>query len=154
MEIVHFSYSVGAPPTPDLFAGLPDIPFKQKVHALARYMRDLEQTPLPVKHHFSPGLYMREIFMPAGTIVIGKIHKTEHFNILVSGACLIVHDDDHREELRAPMVFVSKPGVQKVLYITEDMTWMTTHVTHETDLKKLEALLIEPMPFAPSKEFS
>jgi hypothetical protein len=148
---VRFNYTVG---TPDLFRGMPALPFRERVHALARHMKELEQTPLPVKHHFSPGLYIREIFMPAGTIVIGKIHKTEHANILVQGACLIVHGDDDREELRAPRVFVSHAGVQKVLYIVEDMIWMTTHVTTETDLKKLEALLIEPMPFDPPKEFA
>jgi hypothetical protein len=40
---------------------------------------------------------------------------------------------------------VSKAGVQKVLYILTDMTWQTVHVTDETDLEKLEELLIEPM---------
>lgn len=97
-----------------------------------------------MKHHFSPGLYLREIFMPADTVVIGRVHKTEHFNILVKGAALIVHDDFHTEELRAPMVFVSKAGVQKALLILEDMIWMTTHVSEETDLEKLEAQLVEP----------
>lgn len=117
-------------------------------HTLAQF----EQTELPLRHHFAPGIYLREIFMPADTVVIGMIHKTEHFNILVKGACLIVHDDGSREELRAPMTFVSKAGVQKVLYITEDMIWMTTHVTTETDVEKLEAMLVEPIPPNPLEQ--
>jgi hypothetical protein len=120
--------------------------FPAKVDRLRRHMLQFEQAVTPVMHHFSPGLYLREIFMPAGAVVVGKIHKTEHFNILVQGACYIIHDDGRREELRAPKVFVSKAGVQKVLYITEDMIWMTTHVTEETEMPKLEALLIEPFP--------
>lgn len=120
--------------------------FPQKVDALVDQMRRMEQTDCPVTHHFSPGLYLREIFMPAGTVVVGRVHKTEHFNILVQGACVIVHDDGQREELRAPKVFVSKAGVQKVLYILEDMIWMTTHVSEETDLVKLEGLLVDPKP--------
>lgn len=120
------------------------VPFSQRVGRLLKSMRQMEQVDCPLKHHFSPGLYLREIFMPAGTTVVGKVHKTEHFNILMQGACYIVHDDGSREELRAPMVFVSKAGVQKVLYITEDMIWMTTHCSDETDLEKLEAQLIEP----------
>jgi hypothetical protein len=76
------------------------------------------------------------------TIVIGKVHKTEHFNILIRGACLIVHNDGTREELRAPCTFVSQPNVQKVLYILEDMIWQTVHVTDETDLAALESILI------------
>lgn len=134
MQIVSFNYAVA------------DGSFAQKIGRLVETCRRMEQTDCPVKHHFSPGLYLREIFMPAGTVVIGRVHKTEHFNILVQGACYIVHDDFTREELRAPMVFVSKAGVQKALYITEDMIWMTTHVSEETDLSKLEELLVDPKP--------
>jgi hypothetical protein len=82
--------------------------------------------------------------MPAGTVVIGKIHRTEHFNVLIQGACLIVHDDGRREELRAPLTFVSKAGVQKVLVILEDTIWQTIHPTTETDFERLEAELIQP----------
>jgi len=130
----------------DAFDRLPADTFSEKVAYLARHMKTMPQTELPLKHHFSPGLYIREIFMPADTIVIGKIHKTEHANILVKGACLIVNQDGSREELRAPLTFISKAGVQKVLCILEDMIWMTTHVTEETDMEKLEAQLIQPMP--------
>ena len=120
---------------------------------LVNEMNKFPQVECPVKHHFSPGLYMREIFMPAGTIVIGKVHKTEHFNIIVKGAAYIVHDDGSHEELIAPTVFVSKAGVQKVLVITEDMVWMTTHVTEETDVQKIEDMIIEqPLLTGPSQE--
>lgn len=132
MDIVSINYSVA------------DGSFREKVRSMAARMLRRNPIEAPVSHYFSPGLYLREIRMAAGSIVVGKIHKTEHFNILVQGACLIIHEDFTREELRAPMVFVSKPGVQKVLYILEDMIWMTTHVTEETDLIKLEDELIEP----------
>lgn len=134
MEITSLNYAVA------------DGSFPEKIGALVEHMRKLPQTDCPVKHHFSPGLYLREISMPAGTVVIGRIHKTEHFNILVQGSCAIVHEDFTREVLRAPMVFVSKAGVQKALVILEDMIWMTTHVSDETDLNKLETLLVDPKP--------
>ena len=119
---------------------------REKTAYLVQEMNKLPQTECPVVHRFAPGVYIREIFMPAGTIVIGKIHKTEHFNIVERGVCVIVHDDDTIEELRAPLTFVSKAGVQKVLYIEEDTVWKTVHVTTETDPDKLEAQLIEPPP--------
>ncbi len=122
--------------------------FQGSVAELGKLRAGFEQTECPVTHRFAPGVYLREIFMPADTVVIGKIHKTEHFNILIKGACLIVHPDGRREELRAPMTFVSGAGVQKVLYILEDMIWQTVHVTHETDLLKLEAELIEPRDYS------
>lgn len=119
-----------------------ELSFAEQIALIVEHMRGMPQTECPVTHRFAPGIYLREIFMPADTIVIGKIHKTEHFNLLVQGACLIVHDDGTREELRAPDVFVSKAGVQKVLYITEDMVWQTIHPTNETDLLVLEEELI------------
>lgn len=119
-----------------------DLSFPDQVALIVEHMRGLPQTECPVTHRFAPGVYIREIKMPADTIVIGKVHKTEHFNILIRGSCIIVHDNGVREELRAPYTFVSKPEVQKVLYITEDMIWQTVHVTDETNLQRLETLLI------------
>ena len=130
---------------------LDELSMSELVAVAGHSMAKLPQADLPLKHHFSPGLYLREIFMPADTVVIGKIHHTTHFNILVQGACIIVHNDGRREELRAPQVFVSEAGVQKVLYILEDMIWMTTHVTEETDIPKLEEMLCE-IPPPPSLE--
>jgi hypothetical protein len=121
-----------------------ELTHKERVTYVVQELAKLDQVECPVQHHFAPGVYLREIFMPAGTVVIGKIHKTEHFNIIERGLCSIVHDDGRHEYLCAPMTFVSKAGVQKVLYIHEDTVWKTIHVTEETDLKKLEVMLIEP----------
>lgn len=118
----------------------------QTVDYLAHELAKMPQVDAPVTHRFAPGVYLREIFMQADSIVIGRIHKTRHFNVLLTGACLIVHADGRREELRAPMTFVSEAGVQKVLYILEDMQWQTIHPTEETDLAKLDEMLVEPVP--------
>jgi len=126
----------------------------EQVAAIGHVLSQMPQTELPLKHHFAPHVYIREISMPADTVVIGHIHRTEHFNILIKGACLIVHADGRREELRAPMTFVSKAGVQKVLYIIEDMIWQTVHVTDETDIEKLEAMLTEPVPQNPLEKLT
>lgn len=118
----------------------------EQIDYIAHELAKFPQKPAPVTHRFAPGVYLREIFMTADSIVIGRIHKTEHFNILLQGACYIVHDDGSREELRAPMTFVSKAGAQKVLYVLEDMRWQTVHPTNETDLEKLEEMFVEPVP--------
>lgn len=101
----------------------------------------LPQVELPLTHRFAPGIYLREISMPADTIVIGHEHKTEHFNIVLTGRALVLIDGE-THTITAPCTFISKPGVRKTLYIIEDMRWQTVHPTEETDLEKLEALLI------------
>lgn len=91
----------------------------------------------PVTHRFAPNLYLREIFMPAGTQIIGKIHATEHFNILLSGKVTVITAEGV-EYIESPHTFISKAGVQKVVIVHEDCSWQTTHVTNETDLEKIE----------------
>lgn len=118
--------------------------YSQKLAYLVQELGKREQVDCPLKHYFAPGVYLREIFMPKGTVVIGKIHKTEHLNIIEKGQCSILHRDGTDEILQAPVTFVSKPGVQKVLLIHEDTVWKTVHVTQETDMTKLEEILIEP----------
>jgi len=121
-----------------------EISWKDKVHYLVKEMGALPQVDCPLKHYFAPGVYIREIFMPAGSIVIGKIHKTEHFNIIQKGCVTIVREDGTHETLKGPLTFVSYAGVQKVLYIHEDTVWSTVHITQNRDLENLEAELIEP----------
>jgi len=95
----------------------------------------------PVTHRFTPGCYLREILMPKGTRIIGKIHATEHFNILLTGRVTVLTAEGV-EEITAPHTFISKAGVQKVVYIHEDCIWQTVHVTDKTDLEEIEKEVI------------
>lgn len=114
------------------------------IGALAEEMRRLPQREMPLTHHFAPGIYTREIFMPADTFVIGHVHKTEHLNVVLTGRAT-VHMEGETRELVAPCIFKSAAGVQKMLYIHEDMRWATVHVNadDETDIATLEERLIE-----------
>ena len=113
-----------------------------KIEQVEAELLNFPQVDCPVTNHFAPDVYAREIFMPAGSIVIGHKHKTEHFNIVLSGSANVMCDDKI-EYIEAPSIFVSKPGVRKVLYILEDMRWVTIHPTKETDMDKLEEICIE-----------
>jgi hypothetical protein len=100
---------------------------------------DIECT---TKHHFSDGVYVREITMPTGSVILGAEHTTTHFNIISKGACILLDlDEGTRTEIIAPCTFESKAGVRKLLYIVEECVWSTVHVTNETDVEKLEAEL-------------
>lgn len=116
-----------------------------RVNQIEGELLRLPQVECPVTHGFSPGVYLRTISMPAGTIVIGHKHRTKHFNVLLRGAAKVIIDGEVKE-LRAPLVFESEAGVRKVLYILEDCDWATIHATDETDVAKLEEDLIEKSP--------
>ena len=104
-------------------------------------LEDGRPIDLEVKHHFAPGIYARELFIPAGTLLTGKIHKTEHLNILAKGRIEISNMGESREMI-APQTFVSPPGTKRAGYAHEDSIWITIHATDETDLKKLESDLV------------
>ena len=96
------------------------------------------------RHHFAPGSYAREIELPAGSLVVGKIHIHAHVNVLSKGRALVATPDGV-EELCAPLTFVSKPGTKRAVFAIEDVVWTTIHcVGDERDLAKIEALLIAP----------
>ena len=92
-------------------------------------------------HHFAPGVYAREMTIYAGTVLTGKIHKTEHLNIISKGKIVVVSPEG-RKIIEAPHTMVSKPGIKRVGYALEDTVWTTIHVTDETDLEKIEDQVI------------
>lgn len=108
------------------------------VEALEASMLEQPQVSCGVVHRFGPGIYMREVTIPADTFAIGHHQNFEHMNVLLKGRVSIINDDGGLTELVAPMIFVGKPG-RKIGYIHEDMVWMNVYSTHETDVDKLEA---------------
>ena len=94
-----------------------------------------------VKHHFSKDVYARELFIPAGTLIIGKIHKHENFNILSKGEMSVLSVDG-LQKVSAPFSVVSSPGVKRMAFAHTDCVWTTVHGTAETDIDKIEEQFI------------
>jgi hypothetical protein len=94
------------------------------------------------KHHFGPNIYIKEVTMPAGALIIGKHHRMEHLCNMVSGRMMILQEDGSTKELIAPMTFMAKPG-RKVAYILETVVFQNIYSTPETDIQKLEDMCID-----------
>lgn len=115
---------------------------RAKVFALEDIMRrQLPAVELPVKHHFAPGIYARELFIPKGTLLTGKIHKYVNMNIMSAGEMSVLTENGI-ERVRAPFTIVSPPGTKRVAYAHEDCVWTTIHATTETDVDAIEAEFI------------
>lgn len=115
--------------------------------AMDRLECEIAKLPVPetkLVHHFAEGIYARELHLPKGCLLTGKIHKTRHLNILSKGKILVTAVGEESRVLEAPACFVAEPGARRAGYAIEDSVWTTVHHTHETDLDKLEAELIEP----------
>ena len=121
---------------------LPDATLRQKIDQLEAAMKASGQTiEIPTIHHFAKGTYAREIRIPKGTLLTGKIHKTQHLNIISKGDISVMTEHGPMR-VQAPFTMVSPPGTKRIGYAHEDTVWTTIHGTEETDLEKLEEHLI------------
>jgi hypothetical protein len=91
----------------------------------------------PVKHSFADGCYIREIFNPAGELLITKIHKKEHPFFLLEGKMSILTENGV-EHLKAPYYGITKPGTKRIIYTHTDCVFVTVHATEKKDIKEIE----------------
>ena len=116
---------------------------RERVMELEAAMKQLPQIDLSggIKHHFAPGVYVRELFIPADTLLTGKTHRFETMNILVSGTILVTTDEGVKE-LTGPLIFNSKAGSKKAGYAKTDVIFLNVHAIESTDVDEIEQLAI------------
>ena len=108
-----------------------------KIHEFEKVIANQPQLEIKTTHHFSKGVYAREIFIPKGALIVGKIHKHECLNIVSKGDISFISIDGAKR-VQAPYTVLASPGVKRIGYAHEDTIWTTVHGTNETDLKKIE----------------
>jgi hypothetical protein len=119
-----------------------DTALGHKVGSLLGTVNDIPLIECTENHHFGPGIYIKEVTMPAGALIVGKVHKVEHMCVMLTGRMILVQEDGSRTEIKAPATFVAKPG-RKVAYIIETTIFQNIYSTDETDLEKLENMFID-----------
>jgi hypothetical protein len=93
------------------------------------------------KHSFGEGLYVREMNIPAGVLMVTKIHKKAHPLFIIQGDCSILAIDGvHR--VQPPFYMITPAGTKRVIYTHADTKLVTVHATLETDLDKIEEEII------------
>jgi len=124
-------------------------PTIQKNRAIIAGLQEFLTTGIPeaakfvpqITHHFAPGLYAREMWLPAGALIVGKIHKHEHLTHLSYGKCEVA-TDEQIVLLEGPLTFKSHVGVKRVILAHSDLLWTTFHHTQETDIEAIERELV------------
>lgn len=114
-----------------------------KVVQLEATMREMPQVELETFHYWADGMYARVVPRSAGTVIVGKIHKREHFYICTKGK-VQVYMENEVKTLEAGTVVVSKPGTKRAVVALEDSICMTVHRTNKRNLEKIEKELIYP----------
>ena len=101
----------------------------------------MPQVTCPVEHYQIDGVYVRSMFIPAGTILTGKIHNFENIAILAQGTIRVSNGTD-AYVLTAPHIMVDKPGVKRIGYAETDVTFITVHKTANTEIDDIEKELV------------
>ena len=95
----------------------------------------------PLRHTFGDGLYIREITMPKGMVIVSKLHKTTHPYFVLSGD-VSVFTETGTVRIRGPFSGITRAGTKRILYTHEETVWTTVHATEETELEKIEEEVI------------
>jgi uncharacterized cupin superfamily protein len=88
-------------------------------------------------------MYCRELLIPKGCALVGKVHRKEHFCLILSGEITLV-SNGQRRRVKAPAIFVSQPGVKRAGFAHEDCVFVNVHRTDSQDLDEIERETIEP----------
>lgn len=112
------------------------------VERLKLELMKLPQYEPETKHHFHAGMYCREVLRDAGVLVVGKVHKKEHFYLIVSGTVSITTDDGV-QTVTGPHLLKSKPGTRRAVFSETPALCMTFHVTNAVTVEEAEIELVE-----------
>lgn len=113
-----------------------------KVQALQVELLKMPQYEPVTRHTFHGGMYCREVFRHAGVLVVGKVHKKEHFYLIVGGTVAITTDDGV-QHVTGPQLLCCKPGTKRAVYAETDALCMTFHRVDSATIEDAEAELVE-----------
>jgi len=88
---------------------------------------------LPTNHLFPRGLYVREVFMKKGDIILTRVHMVEHVAIIARGVMLVWCDESGWVKIEAHHTMITKPGTRRLILILEDTLWTTVHPNPENE---------------------
>lgn len=136
MNLISVTYGAGFEPV-----RAPSM--RDRVMRLQDELMKLPQYEPETKHYFHGGMYCREVWRQAGVLVVGKVHKKEHFYLIVSGSVSITTDDGV-QRITGPCLIKSGPGTKRAVYAETDALCMTFHVVAATTVEDAEMELVEP----------
>jgi len=114
-------------------------PVRDAIFRAEDWILEQPQADIETVHRFAPGVYTREMIVPANVMLTGAIHKTEHISIFLSGTMLVPDESGQTKKITAPIVELAKPGIKRLGFTLEEVRWITVHPTEMTDVEQIEA---------------
>ncbi len=114
---------------------------RQRVNAIEAEMKKQPQLELRHENYFSLGVYARALYIPAGTILVGKIHKYPQLNFLMQGTMKVLVGEEVKQ-ISSPFIVNSPAGTKRIAQALTDCLWVTVHGTNLTDVDEIESHFI------------
>ena len=102
---------------------------------------ELAPVETPLTHYHTDQLYGRRIVVPTGAIFTTMVHKLDHIAVALRGHITIIDQDGNTHDVHAPDVFITKAGTQRIIYVHDEIEWLTVHNCSEQDDEKVRNLL-------------
>lgn len=136
------------------------------IDELALYITEnLPVIDLELKHTFVGGVYVREMFVPKGVLMVGKVHLTADPYALMSGSMRVLTAEGGTVTMTAPHTGITAVGVKKVGYVLEDSHWINYHALSNEEeeaikngmgedelVSMIEARILEEMEPLPDRD--
>lgn len=96
----------------------------ETVERLEAHMLTLPQVEIPVIERFVNGMYTREIVIPAGTLLTGRVWKHDYVDIMLEGDILVAIPSG-TTRLTGSNVCDGQAGRKRAGYAFRDTRWIT-----------------------------
>ena len=100
--------------------------------AMGQTVVDCQKDNSQADHYYGQGVYARSLLIPAGTVVVGKIHKQDRVCIIASGECTFI-DEWQKKRVKAPYIGEFKAGSKTAVFAHTDTTWVACIGTESKD---------------------
>ena len=113
----------------------------KSVSELSEELNGTFEVDLGTVHHFSDGVYAKQMLIPKGYMAGTHSHEYSHLSILSVGR-VIVKTDTNSTEYKAPACIEITKNTLHNIEALEDSVWFCVHATEETNLKLIDNVLI------------
>lgn len=96
------------------------------IQRLEAHLLQLPQADLDTTHAVHGGLYVRQIMIPAGTVMTGATHCIPHCSVMIYGD-MTVSTPAGMERVVGPRLWLAPAGTKRVGYAHADTLWLTVH---------------------------
>jgi hypothetical protein len=91
-------------------------------------MPQIDEEGFQLKEWQSGGMYCRQITIPEGCLLTGRIYKRDHMEVMVSGDISIVSAEGVSKRYEGQNTIEAKSGKRQAGYAHKETIWMTINL--------------------------